>query len=423
MKSTKLKNWIDLIIKNVPWAKSLTCLVLVWAWSRYEHTENRWISHFLEHMFFKWAKKYKNAREVSTAIDSIWWDFNAFTWKEYAGYYVKCASRHAQVAFDVLSDMLTFPTFEQAEIDKEKLVILEEINMYLDMPKYQIAWEFEQLIIWDQPLWWDQLWTKKFINSVTQADFQKQRDALYTPDNIVITLTWDIEAEDWNKWAEKYFSNLSWKKEFNWSKLKEKDSEDRIRIINKQTEQSHIIVWVKWSPWKDLDNFWTQKLLSTMLWWMMSSRMFLNIREEKWLCYYIGTHTDDYTDFWVFSTSAWVDNNRVDMAIEAIIKEYKNIVTEKISEEELQKSKNFLIWKTLLSLEDTESLAHMYGKQQLLLWKIITEDEIIKNIEKVSVDDIFNHAKLILWSWKIYIAGIWPLSDKQTIWEWFLNKS
>ena len=296
------------------------------------------MSHFLEHMFFKWAKKYKNTNEVSTAIDSIWWDFNAFTWKEYAGYYVKCASRHSEVAFDVLSDMLTFPSFDQAEIDKEKNVILEEINMYLDMPKYKVAWEFERLLIWNQSLWWDQLWTKQFINSVTQADFHKQRDALYTPDNIVITLTWGISANQWTELAEKYFSKLSWSKAFNWDELKEKEWNEKVTIINKQTEQSHIIVWVKWSPWKDLENFWTQKLLSTLLWWMMSSRMFLNIREEKWLCYYISTHTDDYTDFGVFSTSAWVDNTRVDMAIEAIIKEYKNISKSKVSEEELQKA-------------------------------------------------------------------------------------
>ena len=109
------------------------------------------------------------------------------------------------------------------------------------------------------------------------------------------------------------------------------------------------------------------------------------------------------------------------MAIEAIIKEYKNISKSKVSEEELQKAKNFLIWKTLLSLEDTESLAHMYWKQKLLLWKVITEEEIIKNIEKIKVIDIFNHAKKILWELDIYIAWIWPLKDKQKKWEWFLK--
>ena len=146
------------------------------------------------------------------------------------------------------------------------------------MPKYKVAWEFERLLIWNQSLWWDQLWTKQFINSVTQADFHKQRDALYTPDNNVITLTWGITANQWTELAEKYFSKLSWSKAFNWDELKEKEWNEKVTIINKQTEQSHIIVWVKWSPWKDLENFWTQKLLSTLLWWMMSSRMFLNIR-------------------------------------------------------------------------------------------------------------------------------------------------
>ena len=421
MKSYKLKNWTNLIIKNVPWAKSFTCMILVWAWSRYENKDNRGISHFLEHMFFKWAKKYKNAKEVSTAIDSIWGDFNAFTGKEYAGYYVKCASRSAEVAFDVLSDMLTYPTFDPEEIDKERGVILEELNMYLDMPKYQVAWEFEELIIWDQALWWDQLWTRKLIKTITQEDFNNYRKALYTPDNLIITLTWDIWHEKWAELSEKYFWKLSGEKSFAWQELEKNKDTKRIKIINKKTEQSHIVVWLRWSPWKDLKNYWTQKVLAALLWWMMSSRMFLNIREAKWLCYYINTNTDDYTDFWIVSTSAWVNNDKVDSAIEAILKEYKIIASTKVSKAEVEKAKNFLIWKTLLSLEDTENLAHMYWKQQLLLWKTISENEIVKNIEKVQIEDISNLTQEIFKKWDIYITWIGPLEGKEKIWEWYLN--
>lgn len=422
MKQLTLSNWVKLIINPVAWATSFTCLILVWAWSRYENKDNRWISHFLEHMFFKWAKKYKNAKEVSTVIDMTWWECNAFTWKEYAWYYIKCTNRHAEIAFDVLSDMLLNPAFDSSEIDKERWVIIEEMNMYLDMPKYQVAWEFEELIIWDQPLWWDQLWTKEVIQTVTSQDFHNYRNLLYTTDNLVISLAWDITEQKWVELAEKYFSSLWWSIWINLDQLAKNDSNERIRIINKNTEQSHIVIWAKWTPWNDMDNFWSQKVFATLLWWMMSSRMFLNIREAKWLCYYISSHTDDYTDFWIVSTSAWVDNSRIDEAVELIVKEYRDIANERVSEGELTKAKNFLIGRTLLSLEDSESRAHMYWKQALLLDKIYTEDEIIKNIDKVSSEDLFNLANMMFAKDKIYIAWIGPLENKKELWTDIINK-
>jgi len=422
METKILSNWIKLLINPVESAKSVTTLVLVWAWSRYENTKNRWISHFLEHMFFKWAKKYKKAKEVASVIDATWWEFNAFTWKEYAWYYVKSASKFVETSFDVLSDMLIYPAFPSEEIDKERWVILEEMNMYLDMPKYQIAWEFEELIIWNQTLWWDQLWTREFINSVKQKEFQEYHKALYTPDNIVISLSWKITLEEWERLAEKYFSELSWKKKFNWDDLEKNNSNERVRILNKNTEQSHLIIWVRWTDWLDMENFWKQRVLSVLLWWMMSSRMFLNLREEKWLCYYVWTHTDDYTDFWIFSASAWVDNKRVDLAVEWILEEFWNITKNIPDEEELKKAKNFLIWKLLLSTEDNEWLAHMYWKQMLLNWKNISIDEMVNSVEKIWLNDIIQHAERFFKKENFYIAWIWPLEWKQKIWEDIINK-
>lgn len=421
METKTLKNWIKLIVNNNPWAKSVTTLILVWAWSRYENQDNRWISHFLEHMFFKWWKKYKTAKDVASAIDATWWEFNAFTWKEYAWYYVKSAWKFLETSFDVLSDMLIEWAFPQEEIEKERWVILEEMNMYLDMPKYQVAWEFEELIIWSQPLGWDQLWTREFIKSVNQEDFQNYHKALYTPDNIVISLSWDITLAKWEELSEKYFSQLKWKKKFHWSDLEENNSDERIKVINKKTEQSHLFMWLRWTPWLDLDNFWKQRILSVLLWWMMSSRMFLNLREEKWLCYYIWTHTDDYTDFWILWAWAWVDNRRVDLAVEWILEEFKKMITNPPSQEELDKARNFIVWKLLLSTEDTEWIAHMHWRQQLLFWKTIEIDEMLKSIEKVTLEDINTYSEKYFRKENFYIAWIWPLEWKKEIWTKLLE--
>lgn len=423
MKITTLENWLRIIINPVKEAKSVTNLILAWAWSRYEKENQRWISHFLEHMFFKWAEKYKTPKAVAEAVDKFWWEFNAFTWKEYAWYYIKSASRNLEEWMDILSDMLLNSKFDIDEINKERWVILEEMNMYLDMPKYQIAWEFEELICWNQPLWWDIIWTKELINSVQTEDFKNYQKDLYTPDNLIIVLSWAVKEEEWVELVKKYFKWLAWKKAFNFKKIEKNNSDERIRILDKKTEQSHIIVWVKWTDWNDLENFWKQRVLATLLWWMMSSRMFQNIREQKWLCYYIWTSTDDYTDFWIFSTSAWVTNEKVDLAIEWILHEYSEIVKNLPEQEELDKAKNYLIWKILLSTEDSENVANMFWTQLLLKWKTISVDEITKNIESVTLEDISNHAKKILKKENIYIAWIWPIWWKKEKWEEILEKS
>ena len=163
--------------------ESLTVLVLVGAGSRYETKEMSGIAHFLEHMFFKGAKRYKNTKEVSEAIDSVGGAFNAFTGKEYAGYFVKVAAEQQDTAFDVLSDMMLNAELASEEIDKERGVILEEYNMYQDTPMYQIGWDFEKLVFGDQPIGRDQIGTKDFIKSVTQDQFKEFKDKLYTPDN------------------------------------------------------------------------------------------------------------------------------------------------------------------------------------------------------------------------------------------------
>ena len=157
------KNGLKIILSPIEGTKSCTVLCLVGAGSRFENKEINGISHFLEHMFFKGAKKYRNAAEVASAIDSVGGDFNAFTGKEYAGYFVKLASHQKEVAFDVIGDMMLNATFLPEEIEKERGVILEEYNMYQDTPMYQVGWDFERLLFGDQPMGWDQIGTKEII--------------------------------------------------------------------------------------------------------------------------------------------------------------------------------------------------------------------------------------------------------------------
>jgi predicted Zn-dependent peptidase len=157
---------------------SVTVMVFAGAGSRYEQEERRGISHFLEHMFFKGGEKYRNTQEVSSAIDGVGGDFNAFTGKEYAGYYVKTAVKHVELACDVLSDMLLHARFPEEEIEKERGVIIEEERMYQDTPMYRAGWDFEELLFGNHPLGWDTIGKESVIRSVQRQNFLEHKHAL-----------------------------------------------------------------------------------------------------------------------------------------------------------------------------------------------------------------------------------------------------
>jgi predicted Zn-dependent peptidase len=369
-------------------------LVFAGAGSRYEKEEERGISHFLEHMFFKGGKKYKNTKEVSMAIDGVGGDFNAFTGKEYAGYYVKIAAQHLELACDVLSDMLLYASFPPEEIEKERGVIMEEERMYQDTPMYRAGWDFEQLLYGEHPLGWDTIGTEKVIRSVTQNDFQSHKDTLYTPDNLVVAFAGKIDHGMAEKMSDRYFAAIGGSKSRKFPAFTEYGP-DKVFLRDKNTEQAHLVFGVPGVSALEPDHF-AHKLFSIILGGNMSSRMFLNIREARGLCYYISTDTDSYLDAGSFTTSAGVDQSRLEEAIKAIKHEYLEVAKNGVEKDELVRAKDFLKGKITLSLEDSEERAHYYGKQQLLYPKIREVSEYFAEIDKVTVEQVNNLAARLL---------------------------
>lgn len=408
----QLPNGLRIITEKLESTKAVTILILAGAGSRYETKDINGISHFLEHMFFKGADKYKNTKEVSEAIDTIGGDFNAFTGKEYAGYFVKASSDQIEKAMDVLSDMLLHARFAPKEIDKERGVILEEYNMYQDTPMYQIGWDFERLIFGDQPLGWDQIGTPKFIKSVTHEQFVDYKTKLYSPDNIVLTLAGDIDHDKGVELIEKYFKFGDDKKAYDFEALKPHDTDERVYLHDKKTEQAHVVVGIK-SYEETHKDHWTEKLLGIILGGNMSSRMFLSVREAKGLCYYIHTHSDNFIDAGIFSTGAGVQLERIDDAISAILDEYSKVRESRVPEEELTKAKNFMKGKMVLRLEDSEQYAHLLGKYELLHNEIMSPEDIMKELDKVTVDDIQRVAQDVLKPENMKAGVIGPYEDKE----------
>ncbi len=384
---TRLSSNLPVLIAPVEGTASVTVLVFAGAGSRYEKNDERGISHFLEHMFFKGGKKFRNTQEVSAAIDGVGGDFNAFTGKEYAGYYVKVSAEHTELACDVLSDMLKNATFPPEEIDKERGVIMEEERMYQDTPMYRAGWDFEELLFGDHPLGWDTIGTEKVIKSVTQADFQRHKDALYVPNNLVITFAGKVAEAGAMEMATHFFGDMGGTSERQqFAPLKEYGKK-KIWLRTKNTEQAHLVLGMPAIPSTDPDHF-ALKLLSVILGGNMSSRMFLRIREARGLCYYISTDTDNYLDAGAISTRAGVDQSRLEEAIEAIKAEYLLCAKGGVEPQELVRAKDYLKGKITLNLEDSEELAHYYGKQQLLYPAVRDLPAYFAEIDRVTKDQV-----------------------------------
>jgi predicted Zn-dependent peptidase len=409
----KLANGLQLQAVEMPGTNVVTTLILAGAGSRYEDISLAGISHFLEHMFFKGAKKYTTPKAVSQAVDSFGGEFNAFTGKEYAGYYVKSGKENLEKAVDVLSDMLLHSKFDPIEINKERGVILEEMAMYLDAPMYQISWDFENLVFGDQPLGRDQIGTKDLIKTVTQEMFQDYQKELYTPDNLVITVAGAVNESTLDL-LEKNFTFANTKKTRTAKPFDPNITTEPLFIREKKTEQYHISVGTKGIP-ETSEDYPALKVLATILGGNMSSRMFQRVREEKGLCYSVRTSLEEFTDAGLITTRAGVKLTDVLDAVEAICAEYRDVRTNGVTDEELENAKNYLIGKIDLNTEDTEEVAHHFSKHALLYGNVVQYEAMKQSIRSVTKQNVETVAQELLKPENIKFCGIGPAINEDKL--------
>ncbi len=384
-----LANGLRVLTVPMPSFESATVLVMVGAGSRYENRNNSGISHFLEHMAFKGTEKRPSALDISSIIDGMGGEFNAFTGKETTGYYIKSAKDRIETSIDVLSDMLMHSKFDPIEIDKEKGVIIEEINLYEDMPARKIGDIYEYLLYGDTPMGWDIAGEKDIIRKITREDFLSYMGSLYSADNITVVVAGGIDEKQTVKLVEKYFSPMKQFKKKGFEPVKEAQKKPQVYIKHKPTEQIHIAVGVRTIP-LDSPKKYPLSVLASILGGGMSSRLFHEVREKRGLAYYVRTHSDEYLDAGSLVTMAGIDPKRVMEAVEVIVAEYQRIASGKmnLTQEELNKAKEFIKGHMVLELEDSRSVAGFYAQQELLEKETENPDEIITKIEKVKTEDI-----------------------------------
>lgn len=389
---------------------TVTVLVLVGTGSDYEPKEINGISHFLEHMCFKGTIKRPTAQIISHELDALGCQSNAFTGNEYTGYYAKGDAKNFKQMFDIVSDVYLNSTFPEIEMEKEKGVIIEEINMYEDMPASHVQDLFIEILYGDQPAGRSTLGTKENIRNMKRNDFIDYKKIHYVANNTVIVVSGNITNEEVYSEVNKYFKDIPVNNSGNKQKVKEIQKTPNILIKYKETDQTHFILGVRSFGLFDKRNI-TISILSAVLGAGMSSRLFIKLREEMGVAYYVRAYNQPSLDHGSFQISAGVNNQRVEEVIKEIIKECNLLVKEKVSIKELEKVKSLIIGNMKMSLESTDDIANFYGGQELMKKEIKTLEEKIKEIKKVTPEDLQKMAKLLFKNNNLNLAIIGPYKN------------
>ena len=403
-KLQKLNNGVRLITIPMSATQTFTILAMVATGSRHENKNNNGISHFLEHMFFKGAKKRPDTLAISTDLDKVGGEFNAFTSKEYTGYYVKVDGQHADVAIDVISDILLNSKFDAHEIKREKGVILEEINMYENNPLIHIDDLFEECVYGDNPAGWDTIGTRENIKKFKRTDFIKYFNNQYQGKDMVVGIAGNFKNKD-QQAVKKLFGRLKVGEKNVDYKFTNQQNSPQLKIKNQKVEQVNLSLGVHAYGYHHKD-FYIAKLLGIILGGSMSSRLFISVRERKGLAYQVHTQVEGYSDSGYLTTNIGTSLDKVELAIKTVLSEYKKISKQLINSAELKKAKDYLQGKTVLQLEATDNVINWYLRQEVLNREVVAPAEYFKKINSITASDIKRVAQEIFQAQNLNLAII-----------------
>ncbi|OGF31221.1 hypothetical protein A3H09_01050 [Candidatus Falkowbacteria bacterium RIFCSPLOWO2_12_FULL_45_13] len=411
-KSKKLSNGLEIVTAPLAGAKTVTVLVMAATGSRFEDRQTSGLSHFLEHLFFKGTFKRPTTLAISSDLDRVGGEFNAFTGKEYTGFYVKVEARWLELALDVLSDMLLNSKFAAEEIEREKGVVIEELNMYLDNPLVLIEDLFENCLYGNTPAGRDTIGTKKTILSFNRQSLLDYVNAQYSADKMIVVLAGGFGSSAADL-GNKYFGALMKKKYRDKLPTDDRQAGPRLKFHYKKTDQAHLSLGVRTYFSGHQDEL-TVKLLAITLGGTMSSRLFTELRERRGLAYYVRTHDEPYTDSGYLTTQAGVPIGKLADAIRIILAEYKKLADQPVKAEELNRVKQCLIGRQALRLEASDQVADWYGRQIILAKEqsrprpVLTPENYYAKIGAVSARDLSRAARKIFINQHLNLAVIGP---------------
>jgi predicted Zn-dependent peptidase len=397
-------NGLKYIYVPQPQSMATTVLILVSTGSEYEKKEINGISHFLEHLCFKGTKRRPDSGLISHELDSLGAEYNAFTGNEITGYFAKAANKNFQKILDVVSDLYLNPIIDENEMNKERGVIIEEINMYEDLPMEKVREDFNFLLYGDQPAGWSIAGRKDVIQKLTKDDIHTYRNLHYIAPKTTVVVAGGLGVNPEVVIGE-YFAGIGTGNAI--SKIKTVENQDCPKTFfrEKQTDQTHLVMGVRAFDLFD-DRKYALSVLSDVLGGSMSSRLFKKIRDEMGAAYYIRSSADLSSDCGMLAVSTGVDKERVSEIVEAILFEMKDIRDNLLKEDELNKAKEHISGRLVLQLETSDEVAGFYGSEEAIMGFVRTPEEILENIKKITAEDVRNVARDIIKDDRLNLCAI-----------------
>ena len=412
-KRQKLENGLRIVTKRSSSVESVSLGIWINIGSRYEPSDQKGISHFLEHLLFKGSKKY-SCRAIKELIEGVGGALNGFTSEEHTCYLVKIPHRYTKSALDILSDMVINPSLAAVDIEKEKTVVLEELKMYRDLPQSYVYELLDELLWPNQALGSPVIGTVDTVNNINRNLLKSFQVNHYTPANIVISAAGLLDNDLLVKKVSSIFSPLQSTKVNVFLKAQQIQVKPQLRIFHKDTEQTHMALGFhalkRNHPLRH-----AQAILHIILGANMSSRLFNEVREKRGLAYEIGTGLKRYHDTGVFLVHAGIDNRKVSNCLGLIFHELGRTKKSYVTKDEFKRAKEFYLGQLSLALEDTMEYMLWMGESVACLDRVYSLEQIIKEVNQVSPDDVRVVARQIFEHEIINLALIGPLgkSEKQ----------
>jgi len=381
--------------------------IFVGTGSRYEEASQAGLSHFVEHLCFKGTRQRPTAKDIAVAIDGVGGVLNGGTDKELTAYWAKVARPHFGLALDLLSDMLLNSKFDAADIENERKVIIEELNMCLDSPQSRVDMLIDETVWPSQPLGRDVAGSKETVAAIDRPMIVDYVAGSYVPNRTVVAVAGDISHAEVADSVGKVLGGWPTGAAGVWTSSENDQTSPRFAAETRKTEQSHLCLAVRGIPHDHPDRY-TLDLLNLVLGEGMSSRLFLEIRERLGLAYEIHSHTNHFHDSGSISVCAGVDPRRIELAVEAILQELVRLRDDPISDAEISKARELGKGRLQLRMEDTRSVAGWIGGQELLTGSIKTVDEVLAILDSVTAEDVQRVARALFRTDKLSLAIVGP---------------
>ena len=412
-RKTTLDNGLRLITAEMPHTHSVSIGIFVGVGSRYENEAQSGISHFIEHLLFRGTERRRTAKEISGTVEGVGGFLNGGTDKELTVYWCKVAKPHFPLALDVLVDMLLNSRFDPEDIERERQIIIEEMNMVKDSPSQQASMLIDELLWPRHPLGRDIAGSRESVAAISRDMMLGYLNGQYLPNNTVISIAGDIQHEETVAAVSQATGSWASQPPHSGFSAYEEQVNPRLQIESRDTEQAHLCLAIPGLSLQHPRRF-TLDLLNVVLGEGMSSRLFTEIRDKLGLAYSIHSYVDHFLDTGSITIHAGVEPKNLLVAVGAILEQLSHL-KEPVPEAELAKAKELSKGRLLLRMEDSRSVAGWAGGQEILIGDILSVDQVVAIVDAVTTEELQQLARELLIGNQIRLAVVGPVTDQESL--------